>query len=336
MAHPGPDFSVADVYAGWVEALRGLGQRVVEFNLGERLTFYNSALRQVEENTFTQMLTHEQAYELAANGLYSTLYQAQPDVLLVVSGFFLPDRILDKARRHGTRVVVLHTESPYEDDRQLKVAAHADLNLVNDPTNLERFKAVAPTAYIPHAYRPAIHRPVDLVPDLECDLVFVGTGFPSRAAFLSEMDLSGLDVILAGAWMGLPDDHPLKPFVGTEPDECLDNTAVPVLYSSARCGINLYRREAERPELMSGWAMGPREVEMAACGLFFLRDPRGEGDEVLDMLPTFETPQEASELLRYWLAHPDERAVLARKEREAIADRTFSNHAAALLRQLDN
>jgi hypothetical protein len=81
--------------------------------------------------------------------------------------------------------------------------------------------------------------------------------------------------------------------------------------------------------------MGPREVEMAATGLFFLRDPRGEGDEILDMLPTFASPEDASEQLRYWLAHDDERQALAGKAREAVADRTFHNHAATLLRLLD-
>jgi hypothetical protein len=80
--------------------------------------------------------------------------------------------------------------------------------------------------------------------------------------------------------------------------------------------------------------MGPRELEMAATGLFFLREPRGESDEVLGMFPTFTSPQEASALLRDWLARPAERAALALKAREAVADRTFTNSAASLLRLL--
>ena len=87
-------------------------------------------------------------------------------------------------------------------------------------------------------------------------------------------------------------------------------------------------------DLVAGWAMGPREVEAAACGGFFLRDPRGEGDEVLSMLPTFTSPAEASDLLRYYLARPDERTDLALKAREAVAGRTFDAHAANLLRWL--
>lgn len=336
VAEPGPSFSVQDCFNGWVEGLKALGQKVITFNLGDRISFYGSAIKQTGEHEFQTYLTSDQAYELATNGLYATLYKARPDILLVVSGFFIRPDMLERVKRNGTRVVILHTESPYEDDRQLEIAAHADLNLINDPTNLQRFQAVAPTAYMPHAYRPSIHTPGPVVPDLECDLAFVGTGFPSRVSFFEAMNLDSLDVILAGTWMSTPEDSPLRKYIGTDPDQCLDNADAVPLYRSARCGINLYRREAERPELSAGWALGPREVEMAACGLFFIRDPRGEGDEVLDMLPTFTSPAEASELLRYWLDRPDERAVLARKAREAIAERTFTNHAAAIVRLLDS
>lgn len=81
--------------------------------------------------------------------------------------------------------------------------------------------------------------------------------------------------------------------------------------------------------------MGPREVELAACGTFFLREPRGEGDEVLPMLPTFTTPAEFQSLLREWLTRDDDRTALAHKARAAVADRTFVNHAAWLLDLLE-
>jgi hypothetical protein len=336
VAHPGPSFSVQDVHTGWCEALRELGQDVHEYNLGDRLTFFSAMLREAEqEGTFRRALTAEQAYELAADGLHGTLYKTWPDVLLVVSGFFIPTGLLERARRTRTRIVIVHTESPYEDDRQLKLAPFADVNLINDPINLEKFAAVGMTRYVPHAYRPSVHHPGPSTPDLECDLAFVGTGYPSRIDFFERMDLSGIDVALGGNWQLLTEESPLYPFVGHDLDECVDNAEAADLYRSAKVGINLYRREAERPELSAGWAAGPREIEMAACGLPFLRDPRGEGDEVLDMLPTFTSPEEASDLLRWWLAHEDEREVVARKAREAVADRTFTNNAAGLLRLLD-
>lgn len=336
VAQPGPAFSVADVYAGWVEALLELGERVVEFNLDERITFYSSVFRHLGDNMFRPALTAEQAYDLAANGLYSTLYQTRPDVLLVVSGFFLTPRMLDRVRRSGTRIVIAHTECPYEDDRQLKLAPYADLNLLNDPVSLDRFAAVAPGMYVPQCYRPSLHHPGPAKPELECDLGFVGTGYPSRVAFLEAMDLSGLDVLLAGNWQDLTDDSPLRPFLAHGAEDCLDNASTVEVYRSARVGLNLYRREAQRADLVEGVAMGPREVEMAACGLFFLRDPRPEGDDVLSMLPTFTSPQEAAEQLRWYLAHPDERASLAEKAREAVADRTFDHQARRVLGLLDS
>lgn len=332
IAQPGPDFSVFDTYVGWVEALRNLGEHVIEFNLSDRLAVYSSALRQVSEHAFVPMLTADQSYELAADGLNSTLYKANPDILFVVSGFFIPADILDRARRSRTRVIVLHTESPYEDERALeKLAPYVDLMLIDDPTNIDRFAEVCKVAYMPKAYRPSVHKPGPAVPELECDLAFVGTGFPSRVEFLERMDLAGLDVLLGGNWTGLAEDSPLRPFLAHDAEHCLDNERTVDVYRSAKVGLNLYRREGETADVR-GWSMGPRELEQAACGLFFLRDPRGEGDEVLDMLPTFASPEEASDLLRYWLARPDERRVLADKAREAVADRSFDVHAAALLR----
>lgn len=335
VAQPGPSFSVQDVFAGWVEALRELGVDVVEYNLDSRLTFYSAALLPTDEDgKFRQALSPESAKHLAVSGLFSTLYQTRPDVLLVISGFYLPPEAYNLARAYGTCVVLLHTESPYEDERQSALAELADINLINDPTNIDAFPNR--TVYMPHAYRPAVHTPGPSVPELVCDLAFVGTGYPSRVAFFEAMDLDGLDVLLAGPWLSTTEDSPLRRFLGHDLDQCLDNADAVPIYRSARAGINLYRREAERPDLSQGWAMGPREVEMAATGLFFLRDPRGEGDEVLDMLPTFTSPEDATAQLRWWLDRPDERAAVARKAREAVADRTFHKHAAGLLRLIDS
>lgn len=332
-AHPGPNFSVHDVYVGWTEALRQLGQHVLEFNLSARLTFYDQAQFE-HDGVMSKALTAEQAQELAVNGLYAALYKTKPDVLFAVSAFFYDGALFDLARSYGTKIVLLHTESPYEDVRQLKIAPNADLNLLNDPTNLDQFQSVARALYVPHSYRPDLHCPGQPVADLAADFAFVGTGYPSRVAFLQAMDLDGLDVLLAGNWK--LDDSPLRKYVAHEPDECLDNEQTATVYRSAQCGLNLYRREAEAAHLAAGWSMGPREIEMAACGLFFLRDSRGEGDEVLSMLPTVTGPGDASEKLRYWLARPVERQQLAAKAREAVADRTFTNRAAELLRWLEN
>jgi spore maturation protein CgeB len=258
-----------------------------------------------------------------------------------VSGFFHDGQMLDHARRaYGTRVVALMTEQPYELERELALAAHADLVLLNDPLHIDRFAELAPTVFAPHAYRPAVHHPGPPVAALDCDLGFVGTGFGSRRAFFEALHasgrLDGRDVLLAGNWRGLADDSPLRKWIGTDdPGHCVDNAQTADLYRSARCGINLYRREAEHEQVTGGVAMGPREVEMAACGLFFVRDPRPEGDQVLPMLPTFTTPGEAGDLIAWYLDHPDSRRAVADAACAAVADRTFTASAQKLLGYFD-
>lgn len=350
--HPGPHFSVHDVFVGWTEAFRDLGAQVARYNLDDRLTFYDTALLEMGQGveahglesfqvdtgekvvTIRKALTREQAHELAVNGLYAELYKMKPDVLFLVSAFFVPPSLLDLARSYGTKVVILHTESPYEDGRQLAYARHADLSLLNDPINLDRFQEVTTAMYMPHSYRPKLHHPGTPIPEIAADFAFVGTGYASRIDFLEKMDFGDMDVLLAGNWQQLDDDSHLRKYVAHDVDECLDNEQTADVYRSAKIGMNIYRREAEQPELSEGVAIGPREVEMAACGLFFIRDPRPEGDEVLSMLPTFQSPEEATDLLRWWLRHPARRAELANKARVAIADRTFENNAKGLLRTL--
>lgn len=348
VAQPGPSWSVHDVYVGWCEALAELGEDVYRFNLDDRLAFFDNAFLSVngpphdpahleEEHQFRKAVTADQAVQLAVDGLTQALWKIRPHVLLVISGHFIPHEMLDHARKaYGTHVIALHTEQPYELERELALAAHVDLNLLNDPTHDVAFEAVAPTVYAPHAYRPSVHHPGAAVPELKCDLGFVGTGFGTRRMFLELMAeggwFDGLDVLLGGNWQGVTDDSPLQPFIAADnPAHCIDNEQTADVYRSARMGLNLYRREGDGPEGVPGWSMGPREVEMAACGLPFLRDPRPEGDRLFPMLPTFHTPDEAGELLVWHLNRPDVLREMATAAGAAVADRTFKASASKLL-----
>ena len=340
--HPGPNFSVHDVHTGWMEALRGLGEQVTEYNLDKRITFYDAAL--ISDDGLTdgdgrkavrKALTRAQAVELAGNGILSACYQTWPDVVLITSAFFVPKYVLETIRARRHKIVMLFTESPYQDGEQLEIAEYADVVLVNDPVTLPAYQAVCPAAYMPHAYRPAVHYPPPPGAARAHDLVFVGTGFPSRVKFFEAMNMDGLAVHLAGPWLDLPPGSPLRNWTAPALENCVDNADTAGRYRQARCGINFYRREGE-DGAAQGVAIGPREVEMAACGLFFARDPRPESDTLFPMLPSYATPQEAGDLVRWYLAHPAERELAAGAARAAIADRTFGNHARKLLAMLDN
>lgn len=328
---PGPQYSVQDVHNGWVEALRSAGEKVLDYPLGDWLVFFGEALLPRSSNEFFRAMTNEQAIDASADRLAAALWKTRPDVLLLTSGFFLPPPLLDTARRDGVKVVMLATEQPYE-RREIDMSAHCDLVLTTDPTTLADFRCAA--VHQPHSYRPALHAPGPVIPELAADFAFVGTGYRSRVDFFEGMDLAGLDVLLAGNWKALDEDSPLRTFVAGGLEDCLDNPKTVEVYRSAKAGINFYRREAD-DGTPQGVAVGIREVEAAACGHFLLRDPRPEGDELFPMLPTFRGPVEASEHLRWFLAHPSAREEAASKAREAIQDRTYDNAAAALLRLME-
>jgi hypothetical protein len=284
------------------------------------------------------MFTEEGVFLAAMEGLSHALLTFWPDVVLSVSGFFLNAATMQLMRMRRFKIVMLMTESPYQDDEQLTRGQLADLVLLNDPTNLPMFREHVRAEYMPHAYRPSLHRPLDgpKDPELCSDLCFIGTAFESRIHFFEAMGLDGIDVLIGGNdWGKLDPSSAVARFVGSplgEPD-CVDNAQAIRLYQHAKAGINLYRRETSPEECWdgTGWAMGPREIEMAAVGLPFLRDPRPEGDEVFPMLPTFDNPVEAGRKLRWLLAHDDEREEMARKARAAIADRTFEANARRFL-----
>lgn len=332
---PGPEFSVMDVYRGWVSGLRSQGVEVCEFNLHDRLSWYSEAKFE-RDGEMKQLFSLEAAVESTFEDLMGTLYHQWPDLIILVSGFFHDFPLFDFIRtKRPQKIVAIHTESPYEDDRQLELAAHVDLSIVNDPINLDRYPAG--TIYVPHAYDPKLHHPNGRTD--EFDFTFVGTGYGSRVDYLEKVDYGDARVALAGNWRNLDDDSPILPFLQHDPEHCLDNAETANLYRAAAMSANLYRGrnddEAQRPELAEGWAMGPREVELAACGTFFARDPRGEGDELFPMLPQVTCPAELSDVIAWSMSHPDERQAAADAARAAVADRTFSSNAAALLRAID-
>jgi spore maturation protein CgeB len=355
LVHPGPDFSVADVHNGWYKGLKKQGHEVMVYNTNERLTFYGNALMPTNDRVpcshgrieTTQAMESEQVIQHATAGLMESCYLFWPDVIFFISAFFQNAATLQVLRKRNHKIVMLHTESPYQDDEQMMRGQFADLNLLNDPVNIEAWKDLdVPVKYAPHSYDPDVHYPDALGLKKESDFTFVGTAFNSRQKFFHEMDLADLSVTFGGnGWdRVLPEYSDILEYLGHEVDKCVDNSETAKVYRISKTGINFYRREGEDTHVGEGWAMGPREVEMAACGLFFLRDPRPESDEVFggnpalgipDVLPTFSGPGDASEKIKWWVAHDSLRNKWAGMARDRIYDRTFSKSAAHVCKWME-
>lgn len=332
----GPYYSVHDVYEGIVAGLRANGVEVAPYNMHERLQFYSSAMLD-RGGELRHALNEEAACRAASQGIYSAAYKLWPDVIVITSGFFVEPEAYRILRSRGHKVVLWDTEAPYELPRTLAIARDCDMVVTNDPVVLPALREVCRNShYVPHGYHPDRHCPGPPDPLLVGDVGFVGTGYPSRVALLEAVDWSGIDLRLGGMWQSLDDDSTLAKAVVHDRDECMDNADAVRLYRSVRLGLNLYRREHQDGAHADGWAMGPRDVELAAVGTFFLRDSRPESDGVLGMLPVASRDSnELGEQIRWWLSHDDARRRLADRARAAVADRTFRDTTAMFLRHLD-
>lgn len=332
--HPGPNYSVADVCTGWVEGLKAIGVDTLECNLDQWLWFFCNAKIERDDGLLNAF-EYEQACWLAAKQVEVQCMEWWPDIIIVVSGFFMPPDIVKFLRTRGFHMVLHGTESPYEDGRQLEQATAYDTVLLNDPRNVDYFRSHQPrTHYMPHGYRPEIHHPAPGTAKAS-DVCFVGTAYQSRIDYLREVDWSGLDVALGGNWSMLEEGDPLAKYVAHNIAECLDNDQAVDLYRSTKVSFNLYRQEIRDGDIdgIDGDAVGPREVELAATRTFFLRQSRSESDALFPFLPTFDTPEELGDKCRWWTdpKRDGARARLAEMARLAVLDRSYPQLAARLL-----
>ena len=220
-----------------------------------------------------------------------------------------------------------------------------------------------PHSYDPEVHFPAWDVPASRGPrKLDINdhqhVVYVGTGMVARQRYLEGVNWDGIDLRLFGHWPfsrpvmeGDRDlfaelDEDIKPTVETplmkyirynehagHLASMLDNKFTARVYRGAAIGINMHRTERfantlrEMVDNGEAYSMGPRAVELAACGTFQISDFRPEIVDVFgDAVPIHHSPLELEVLIRQYLADPAKRRELAVRQREAIKDRTFANH----------
>jgi spore maturation protein CgeB len=274
--------------------------------------------------------------------LWHDVFRGGLDAVLVVSGMFVHPDILRVMKRVNLPVFVVFTEGPYDLEKELAVAKLADGCWTNERSVVTAFQAVNPhSGYLPHAWHAERHRP-GLQPGDEAiaahDVVFVGSAFQERVAWLSAIDWTGIDLGLYGSWESLGSRHPLRRYVrGAQ----TDNATTAALYRRAKIGLNLYRTSMgwgkQAPSIAHAESLNPRAYELAACGAFHLSTYRQEVPEVFgDLVPTFTEPAEAEGLLRTWLANPDGRARVAAQLPACVAESSWRTRATAVIGDLQS
>lgn len=293
LVHPGASWSTHDTFLGYQAALKALGCEVFVYGLDGRIGRSISWLqhcyeqermagREAPEPTQADYLMH------AAGGIIERAAFWQVHGIVLVSGMYVPRRVLEGLAHFAIPTGLILTESPYDEEHELRWAELADVVWTNERTSVAPLRTVNANAYyLPAAYDPWRHQAEPREDDEHVpahDVVLVGTGFPERVELLSQVDWSGIDLGLYGNWDAVTEagpDHPLHRFVK---GGVIDNAAAAALYRRAKIGLNLYRTSKGFYQggghVTVAESLNPRAYELAACGCFQIGSWRAEAREV--------------------------------------------------------
>jgi spore maturation protein CgeB len=335
LVHPGASMSTADVYNGLLAGLRLRGHEIYEYALDARIERAGAWLtynwrkngKRADQQPHAQDILYKAGEELVARSL-----RLLPDVVFVVSAMYLHPDVLLLLRRAGLKVVILFTESPYDDEKQKTLIPLVDYAWTNEQSSAREMRI----GYLRHAWAPEVHA-VDapLAPGTDVpshDVVFVGTGFAERLETLSAVDWSGVDLGLYGSWDLMGSRSHLRKFLR---GSYVENAFAAALYRRAKIGLNLYRSSIgfgkEAPRVGYAESLNPRAYELAATGCFTVSDYRPEVTDTFgSLVPTFSQPDEVRPLLDRWLADDAGRAAVKQQLPGAVAGHTWHERAAQI------
>lgn len=347
LIEPGASWATADVATGIRDGLESHGIKLVRYRLDERIDrstkwlYYNWRRTKKRNPSIEKPNTADVFYQAGIGALEMAL-RHNVTAVFVVSAMFLHPDVIVMMKRAGLRVVVLFTESPYDQEKELAIAKLVDGCWTNERSSVPAFQAVNPNSgYLAHAWNPERHKVGPQAGDeavLAHDVVFVGSAFHERVEWLTAIDWTGIDLGLYGSWAPVSSRHPLRKFV--RGNQVTNVTAV-ALYRRAKVGLNLYRTSMgwgkKAPAIEHAESLNPRAYELAAVGAFHLSTYRAELPEVFgDLVPTMATPDETSQLLRQWLADADGRARVAAQLPACVAESSWVHRAAQVIGDLQS
>lgn len=354
--HPGASISTADVAAGLGYGLEQHGINVLWYRTDAHIEAAGAYLKTA--HALRTAVGGDAPPEVSQGDI---LHWANKDILyralrarreqglewiLCVSGMYQHPDFVVLLRDCGFKIAFLATESPYDAPQELRMAGWVDAVFTCERSMMPRFARVNPqTSYLPHAWHPGVHA-IASAGDAAgaCaahDVVFVGTYFEERVAFLAAIDWTGIDLGLYGNTEDIDRTTPagavLAPHIR---GGYLLNTATAALYRAARIGLNLHRtsRGYMRGDHISAGeaeSLNPRCYELAAVGCYAVTDRRAEAAEVFgDALDTFTSPETCEALIRRALADAPYRARQAAAAHAAVQPHTWTDRAARVLAAL--
>lgn len=347
MVLPGHGMSTSDVAFGYGEALADLGYEVLDYDIHERLVFYEGAIRERISSLKSEQETREAeaaVIHAATAEIPVAVLKELPDMTIYVTGQYVPKFPLELIRkRFRMPQILVLTESPYLADMEMKMAPYYDVVFTNDKACLDRYReANKNTFYLGTAFCPKFYPFRGKVgEEFQSDLFFVGTPVSGRAKFLNRVceELEGVNFKLFGRF------GEMHGFNGRVFDfwegPSLKHEKIRKYLAGTRIGFNFFRlNETERDLRIEPYSLNPRVYEVMASGALLLTDFRPELEELFvvgEDLVVFNGVEDFLEKIKYYLSHETERQEIAKRgQTKVLKNHSYVNRARRLLEIVKN
>lgn len=327
----GHGWSTKDVGDGIAHGLRANGVEVYEYPL--HLTFEMAEL--LVSAAMKIGIAPEGGYpdpvNLGTMGIPGFVMAKRADLVLFVHGLQVPASIPVTLHRGGYTTALFCTESPYQAAQEANVAQFYDVVFTSERRAPLLFTNNRPDTvhYVPHAFNPATHTPEGPAAD-PCDVFFCGTRYPERDALLNGINWDGINVVDKTL------DYQRQDMAKTL-SQIVENGVAASHYRSAKISLNHHRQitditSTETIAPGSAESLNPRAYEVPACGGFLISDARAELGEVFGTsVPTYTDSGSLEHLIRYYLAHEDERRALAGRQAAAVQAHSWTHRARTMI-----
>ena len=317
-------------------ALAGLGHQVSVLDLAP----YASGLEALPRFTpkkAARARVSEAWGRFLGSGIIAAVEAAQPDLVLAMAQAPLDAGVLAEIGKRGALRALWFVE----DHRLFEYWQHVvpeydyffsiqDGGFVADAAR----RTAGHVAYLPCAADPAVHAPLALSPaerdQLGAPVGFVGAGYRNRRiVFRSVLDL-GLK-IWGTEWGGAGQVEAAVQRAGARisTEDCVR------IFNATDVNLNLHSSTYVDGVDPRGDFVNPRTFEVAAAGAFQLVDRRTLLPSLLEPgreVATFADAAELRDLVRHYLAHPEERAAIAAAGRaRVLAEHTYRHRMERIL-----
>ncbi|MEW6387018.1 MAG: glycosyltransferase [Thermodesulfobacteriota bacterium] len=338
----GPLHGGSQPIAGYTaRACRHLGH---ETELLDFTPFYPAyqALQQITAEPQAAGKLNRDLFRLLGETLLSRVRDFRPDLL-----FFLAQAPVDPALLRTLKTEVPLLAYWFVEDFQVfpywqDLAPEVDVFFVlqKEPffQELKRL-GVRNYACLPLAADPEVYHPLELTPEERrrygAALSFVGAGYYNRREFFP--GLLDFDFKIWGSEWSLT--GPLSHHIQNQAARVSEEEAVKI-FNATRINLNLHSSPFHGGINPQGDYLNPRVFDLAACGAFQLVDWRNQLPEFFTPdreLVTFTSLAEAREKIDYYLAHEEERRLIAQQGRErCLREHTYASRLATALEIIED